>query len=76
MDELARLVKMDPLEFRRKNLKDARLGTVLDAAAETFSGGAKRKARPDKDSRSPGGSEKGGYVATCAEVPSIREPAQ
>ncbi|MBI3698605.1 MAG: molybdopterin-dependent oxidoreductase, partial [Acidobacteria bacterium] len=30
MDEVAHLVKMDPLEFRLKNLKDARLKAVLE----------------------------------------------
>jgi isoquinoline 1-oxidoreductase len=36
MDEIAAAVKLDPLEFRRRNLKDARLRAVLDAAAERF----------------------------------------
>jgi nicotinate dehydrogenase subunit B len=67
MDELARLVKMDPLEFRRKNLKDARLGAVLDAAARSF-GWGKTKASPGQGFGIAGGSEKGGYVATCAAV--------
>jgi len=67
MDELARLVKMDPLEFRRKNLKDARLGAVLDAAAKSF-GWGKTKASPGQGFGIAGGAEKGGYVATCAEV--------
>jgi len=63
IDELARELKMDPLEFRLKNLKDARLRAVLEAAADRF--GWK-----------PGGQgigvscgfEKGGYIATCAQV--------
>jgi isoquinoline 1-oxidoreductase len=67
MDELARLVKMDPLEFRRKNLKDARLGAVLDAAAWSF-GWGKTKASPGQGFGIAGGTEKSGYVVTCAEV--------
>ena len=34
MDELAHAVKMDPLEFRLKNLKDERLRAVFEAAAK------------------------------------------
>ena len=71
MDELARLVKMDPLEFRLKNLKDARLRAVLEAAAKAF-GWGKAKA----EGRGLGlacGTEKGSYVATCAEVAADRE---
>ncbi len=63
MDELARELQMDPLDFRRKNLKDARLQAVLDAAAKTF-GWDKRP----KGSGIAAGFDKGGYLATCAEV--------
>ncbi len=42
MDELARLVNMDPFEFRLKNLKDARLRAVLEAAAHAFAWGRER----------------------------------
>ena len=73
MDELARTVKMDPLEFRRKNLKDLRLRAVLDAAAEAFSWG-KNKSLPDQGTGIACGLEKGGYVATCAEV-SVDRPS-
>lgn len=67
MDDLARAVKMDPLEFRLKNLKDARLRAVLEAAAEKFEW---NKAKPDEQRGFglAGGSEKGSYIATCAEV--------
>jgi isoquinoline 1-oxidoreductase len=71
MDELARLVKMDPLEFRLKNLKDARLRAVLAAAAKTFGWG-----KAKGEGRGHGlacGTEKGSYVATCAEVATDRE---
>jgi isoquinoline 1-oxidoreductase len=67
MDELARNLKMDPLEFRLKNLKDERLRAVLAAAAQTF-GWGKIKPAPDHGVGMAGGFEKGGYVATCAEV--------
>src|SRR5262249_4484962 len=36
MDELAHAAEIDPLEFRLKNLKDARLRAVLEAAAKQF----------------------------------------
>ena len=67
MDELAHAVGMDPLEFRLKNLKDARLRAVLEAAAAQFDWG---KNRPDAHHGFgvAGGSEKGSYVASCAEV--------
>jgi len=67
MDELARAIKIDPLEFRRRNLKDARLIAVFDAAAQAF-GWNKRKAPPGGGFGIAGGFEKGGNVATCAEA--------
>jgi nicotinate dehydrogenase subunit B len=67
MDELARAVKMDPLEFRLKNLKDARLRAVFEAAAKAF-GWGKSKPAPEHGFGIGGGTEKGSYVATCAEV--------
>jgi nicotinate dehydrogenase subunit B len=66
MDELAHAVGMDPLEFRLKNLKDARLRGVLEAAAKAFGWGKKPTA--GRGFGIAGGSEKGSYVATCAEV--------
>jgi len=66
MDELAHAVGMDPLEFRLKNLKDSRLRAVLEAAARAFGWGKKPAA--DRGFGIAGGSEKGSYVATCAEV--------
>jgi isoquinoline 1-oxidoreductase len=67
MDELAHAAQMDPLEFRLKNLKDARLRAVLEAAAQQFSWG---KTKPDANHGFgiAGGSEKGSYVASCAEI--------
>ncbi len=67
LDDLAHAVGMGPLEFRLKNLKDARLRAVLEAAAKQF-GWGKAKAAPGQGFGIAGGSEKGSYVATCAEV--------
>jgi nicotinate dehydrogenase subunit B len=72
MDDLAAAVGMDPLEFRLKNLKDQRLRAVLQAAAQKFGWG---KTKPDatRGFGLAGGFEKGGYVASFAEV-SIAQP--
>jgi len=67
MDEIASETKMDPLAFRKKNLTDARLAAVFDAAAAKF-GWEKRAKAPGRGFGIAGGVEKGGYVATCAEV--------
>jgi len=67
MDEIADYLQMDPLKFRLKNLSDARLRAVLEAAAEKF-GWGKVKPSPTRGFGIACGMEKGGYVATCAEV--------
>ncbi|HYK35835.1 xanthine dehydrogenase family protein molybdopterin-binding subunit [Alloacidobacterium sp.] len=67
MDELAHALNMDPLEFRMKNLNDPRLCAVFQAAAEKF-GWGKTKPAAGHGFGIAGGVEKGGYVATCAEV--------
>jgi isoquinoline 1-oxidoreductase len=69
MDELAHAVAMDPLEFRLKNLTDARLRAVFEAAAHKFGWGQQKSSRK-RGFGIAGGVEKGGYVATCAEVES------
>jgi CO/xanthine dehydrogenase Mo-binding subunit len=66
LDELARAVKIDPLEFRLKNLKDERQSAVLNAAAKAF-GWGKTKTSGQGYGISAG-FDKGGYVAACAEV--------
>jgi nicotinate dehydrogenase subunit B len=71
IDELAHAVDIDPLEFRLKNLKDERLRAVLEAAAKQF-GWDKAKAVEGRGFGIAGGSEKGSYVATCAEVAADR----
>jgi len=72
MDDLASAAGLDPLEFRLKNLKDARLRAVLEAAAEKF-GWHDMKSQPLRGYGLACGVEKGGYVASCAEV-SIAQP--
>ena len=67
MDELAHAVHMDPLAFRRKNLAEPRLLAVLDAAAEKF-GWSSARSTPTRGFGIACGMEKGGHVATCAEV--------
>jgi nicotinate dehydrogenase subunit B len=67
VDELAHHLQMDALAFRLKNLQDARLRAVLQAAASAF-GWDKPPAAPGHGYGIAGGTEKGGYVATCAEV--------
>jgi nicotinate dehydrogenase subunit B len=62
MDEAAHAVGRDPLEFRLRNLKDSRLRTVFERAADAFGWGKVKAAGMG------GGFEKGGYVATFAEV--------
>ena len=66
MDEIAQAAGVDPLEMRRRNLKDARVRGALDAAAARF-------AWPRAKAAGAGfglaaGTEKGSYVACCAEV--------
>ena len=67
MDDLAHAIGMDPLELRLKNLTDARLRAVFQAAAEKF-GWGKQKSSPTRGFGMGGGTEKGSYVATFAEV--------
>jgi isoquinoline 1-oxidoreductase len=66
MDDLAAQVRIDALQFRRQNLDDARLRAVLDAAARRAEFGNKT---PDGVARGLAcGTEKGGFVATVADV--------
>ena len=67
MDELAAMLGMDPLAFRLKNLKNERLLAVLKAAAERFQWSS-RKASASRGFGLSCGMEKGGYVASCAEI--------
>ena len=61
-------MKKDPLAFRLQNLKDARLQAVLEAAAKQFGWDPSKKPATDHGFGIAGGSEKGSYVASCAEI--------
>lgn len=69
MDELAAMANADPLEFRLAHLDDSRLKGVLEAAAKHF-GWSDRSAKkePNVGVGIACGTEKGSYVATCAQV--------
>ena len=71
IDELAALAGSDPLDFRLAHLDERRLADALVAAAERF-GWRKATGRPTVASGHglglACGTEKDGYVATCAEV--------
>lgn len=67
MDEIAHALGKDPLAFRLANLTNARLRTVFERAAEAF-GWGKRSTGSGRGIGFGGGFEKGGYVATFAEV--------
>jgi CO/xanthine dehydrogenase Mo-binding subunit len=67
MDALAHAAKIDPLEFRLKNLTDPRLIAVFKGAADKFNWG-QAKSTAALGYGIAGGVDKGGYVATCAEV--------
>jgi nicotinate dehydrogenase subunit B len=74
IDELAHMAGIDPLAFRLKNTKDERLRAVLEAAASKFGwqtlarSASEGKERTGRGYGIAGGSEKGSYVATCAEI--------
>jgi isoquinoline 1-oxidoreductase len=74
MDELAHALGRDPLDFRLRNLRDERLRAVFAAAAAAFGWGT--AAPPDHGYGIAGGTEKGSYVATCAEVAIDRASGQ
>jgi nicotinate dehydrogenase subunit B len=65
--DMAQLVKMDQLEFRLKNLNDSRLKAVLETTAKAFGWNTTNKAAGHGYGVACA-FEKGGYVATCAEV--------
>ncbi len=67
IDEMAREAGADPLEFRLRHLTDDRLGAVLRAAAARFGWGTPPPGR-GRGAGIAAGAEKGGRIATCAEV--------
>jgi isoquinoline 1-oxidoreductase len=67
MDAVAHAAGIEPLTFRLKNLNNPRIKTVLEAAAEKF-GWKNAKSSPEQGFGIACGTDKGGYVATCAEV--------
>jgi len=66
MTDLARMLNMDPLAFRLQNLEDDRFIAVLQTAAKAF--GWNNSKAPGHGYGIAGGFEKGGHIATCAEV--------
>jgi nicotinate dehydrogenase subunit B len=67
MDGLARMAKIDPLEFRLRNLSDSRIRALLEAATKSF-GWPRKRTQEGQGFGLACGHEKGSYVATCAEV--------
>ncbi len=66
MDELAARAGQDPLAFRLAHLDNPRLRAVLEAAARRFGWAATASASVGRGLAC--GIDKGGYIATCAEV--------
>lgn len=76
MDEVAHQLALDPLEIRRRNLRDSRLLAVLEVAADRF-GWGQRTPEAHHGFGLACGFEKGSYVAACVEVvvnPANRQP--
>ncbi len=69
MDELAHAAGSDPLAFRLARLKNERLRAVLETAAAKFGWAERHKNRAANVGVGLAcGTEKGSYVAACAEV--------
>ena len=69
MDELAAAAGADPLEFRLAHIEEPRLRAVLETATKRFDWATRaKKPGPDVGVGLACGTEKGSYVAACAEV--------
>jgi len=75
MDELAASAGADPLDFRLAHLENSRLRAVLETAVQRFGWKKRQGLHAQAASPSPTtgiglacGTEKGSYVAACAEV--------
>jgi isoquinoline 1-oxidoreductase len=66
MDAVARALNIDAVEFRLQHLKDDRVAAVLKAAAERV--GWPKASAPGRSLGIACGTEKGGYIATAAEL--------
>lgn len=74
MDEVAAAAGRDSLELRLAHIEDARLRAVLEAAAKQFDwNGRSRQKQPGIGVGLACGTEKGSYVATCAQVAADRQ---
>lgn len=77
MDEAAALAGADPLAFRLAHLENDRLRAVLEKAAQEFDWAARGKQKsPDLGIGLACGTEKGSFVAACAEVQMDRHANQ
>ena len=69
MDELASAAGTDPLEFRLAHLTDARLRAVLQESAKRFNWSDRvKQKRPNRGVGLACSTDKGSFVACCAEV--------
>jgi isoquinoline 1-oxidoreductase len=76
MDELAALAGRDPLEFRLAHLGEPRLKAVLEEAAKLFDWPTRAKEKSTNVGVGMAcGTEKGSFVAACAEV-EVTDPAK